>query len=34
MEATKSKNNYQYSNLDTNDFDLIMHETEKMYFKS
>ncbi len=34
MEATKSKNNYQYSNLDTNDFDLIMHETEKMYFLS
>lgn len=34
MQSVKSKNNYQYSNLDTNDFDLIMHETEKMYFLS
>ncbi len=34
MSSVKHRDNYQYSNLDTSNFDLIMHETEKMYFLS
>ncbi len=34
MESLKKKYNYQYSNLDTSKYDLIMHEIEKMYFLS
>ena len=34
MEALKRKDNYQYKNLDTNNYDLIMHEVENMYFLS
>lgn len=30
----KSKDNYQYSNLNTSKYDLIMHEVDKMYFLS
>lgn len=30
----KSKGNYQYSNLNTSKYDLIMHEVDKMYFLS
>ena len=35
MEAVKKKkDNYQYSNLNTSNYDLIMHEVERMYFLS
>lgn len=34
MLAVKNRNNYQYSNLNTSNYDLIMHEVEKMYFLS
>lgn len=30
----KTKDNYQYSNLNTSRYDLIMHEVDKMYFLS
>lgn len=30
----KNKDNYQYSNLNTSKYDLIMHEVDKMYFLS
>ncbi len=34
MELDNKKDNYQYSNLDTGNYDLIMHEVDRMYFLS
>lgn len=34
MNSVKNRDNYQYSNSDTSEFDLIMHDTDKMYFLS
>ena len=34
MEAVGKKYNYQYSNLETSKYDLIMHEIDRMYFLS
>ena len=34
MGAIKKQSNYQYLNLNTSNYDLIMHEVEKMYFLS